>query len=97
MGISMILNDKSEAIFWENGQKIEVSDLTHQTAVRESSMAGWKAVDDGQAGPGPDKGHGGGGDGDDGGYQACQECRYASRSIEQVGGRPDQVCPSSPW
>ena len=22
--------------------------------------------------------------GDDGGYQACQECKYESRSIEQV-------------
>ena len=35
-----------------------------------------------QAGHG--KVHGGVGDGDDVGYQACQTCRYASRSIEQV-------------
>ena len=45
MGISMMLNDKSGAIYWENGQKMEFSDLTHQNAVRESSTTGWKAVD----------------------------------------------------
>ena len=44
-GISMTLNDKSEAIFWENGHKIEFSDFIDQTAIRESSMTGWKAGD----------------------------------------------------
>merc|ERR1719318_1719897 len=44
-GISMMLNEKSEAIFLEKGEKIEFSDLNNQTDGRESSMTGWKAGD----------------------------------------------------
>ena len=36
-GILMMLNEKSEAIFWEKGTKIELSDLNHQTSIRETS------------------------------------------------------------
>ena len=32
-GLNMMMNDKSEAMYWENGQKIEFSDLNPQTCV----------------------------------------------------------------
>merc|ERR1719318_2519437 len=44
-GISMMLNEKSEAIFLEKGEKIEFSDLNNQTNGRESSTTGWKVGD----------------------------------------------------
>jgi hypothetical protein len=98
-GISMMMNDKGEASFWLNGEKI-------MFGYCELSSGGWKIGDkvvcqlcveegghhDGGEEQGQGEGQGGGWDGDVGGHQACQVFGDASRSTEQAGGRHGQVC-----